>query len=171
MNDPLLALLSLPQSGIWALEHTESKRIFISFSRDMASGVSTTARLLRIKSHRVDSLNKDPSKYTFKLLEACDESELRLRHYYWCSHYENLGYLVLNEHKGLSLRFRLLPGPKYTWMVKMVYNVNTAVILALYATKEEAMEHILKIKTMDIPMPVYGSNELTLEYLKKNKKG
>lgn len=143
--------------------------VFVTYSKDLVSGLATIVAHLKLGDYRVGEIQSRPQDFQFILLEACEESDLALKHYYWSTRYELDGYRLLNARKALQPRFRVRKCWKSTYCAYMDSRGSNEVILGIFRTRGEARAHCDNLRAMEIPLPVRATNELSNKYFESNK--
>lgn len=169
MTNLFETLKQTAQAGVFALINNADKSLYINFS----SNISRSLVNLLYSNLMIP-------EFEFKLLEVVTEnSNLRPRCQFYKDQYSNLDYTILNPKKVCNLKLRIEPiddfrskgSSKFLFKVSVVSGSYKEIVVGIFDLYSDVeLFCAQKYSNGKIYSIIESSNELTLEYLKNEKK-
>lgn len=94
------SLIRATSSGVFCLENSAKKRVYINFSKNMLGYVSRVFEELQSNRFPLKDMVRDLDNLEFKILESRDDIETMD---YWIEHYQSQGWTVYNANSKRPL--------------------------------------------------------------------
>lgn len=133
----------MSNKGIFCLINNVDKRIYISFSNNVFLALATLLNNVNSQSSPVYvELYNDLNKLEFKVLDTTYDN-LRIGQSFYVEYYEDLGYNMYNNFKGLKYKVRIEPNDKLGKVAVVLQNRRKEkVVVAVFDSVLEAEEYV-----------------------------
>jgi hypothetical protein len=170
-------LLSLPQSGVYALIDDVNKRIYVDASYDVTGSLVRLAKAIRDRESWCRNLSNDIGKLRFVVLEKdIPRNKLKLRLNYWYDRYQAEGYDAYHR-KGKRVSYRVIvdawmsPHHQLLVNVLLVNKRGDKTVVGVFHTLEEADAFRMRNYADGVYDVVYDDGTLSKRYIKKSDDG
>lgn len=154
-------LVTLNQSGVFALVHVRTKSMYLSYSNNILVAVGQHLSKASTGTHDNSFLNKHYSNLRLYIVELCDSNIVREQYSYW---YNKLQPLY-NKVPPPQYRVRIEVDHKYQILVKLVSKSGKHLVIGVFDKMEDAKMFKAVVQSQEHIRPLYASNELTRKYM------
>lgn len=170
--DLFTQLISLPEKCIYAFFNHEDKKVYVGYSSNILRSLYSN-----FNGIKYSNMKDDINKLSFSVLEeVVDTDRLRIRYQFWSDHYSNIGYGLYRNYKAVGYKARIdvqeEPGKgklaNYKFIVKLISRGYRELIVGIFDDLSEANKFI-SLHYSNVNDIIYSDNELTNNYLRRNK--
>lgn len=154
-------LVTLNQSGVFALVHVRTKSMYLSYSNNILTAVGQHLAKASTGTHDNSFLNKHYSNLRLYIVELCDSNIVKEQYAYW---YHKLQPLY-NKVPPVQYRVRIEVDHLYRILVKLVTNSNKHLVIGVFDKMSDAKKFKAHVLEQEYIRVIYASNELTRKYI------
>lgn len=157
-------IVSLARPGIFAFVHYRTKSMYITYSNNMLTAISSHITQAQDGVHSNKSMNKYFKNLRLYVIEECDSSNLTVQHSYWWKQFEQQGYKFYNTRPPLQYKVRTVILVDYSVQVQLINKNREVLVLGVFDNIQEANTFQQLVQSLDPIRPLYYNNLLTKSY-------
>ena len=158
-------IVELAQPGVFALVHVRTGTMYITYSNNMLTSISSHISRAKIGTHECAPLNKQFKNLRLYVLEYCEYSNIRVRHAYWYNLYKALGHKLYNRVPPVQYKARVIVTKDFFVHVELINKNKDILILGVFDKISDANEFCTLVNSQVPIAPMYATNELTRKYV------